>query len=298
MRPNAQRIPAQDRFVKEQEDEDEADGADERWPTRLPSSARRYQGLGDVRHEVGRSADVQTQVSRRGLVRTTGERHLIPARRTAQQQRPPALPAVPSPPRDYLDEDEDEDQIVHTQTRGQGRGTGIVQKRVPARAGQAVRGQSQNLGQVRYRVRPHWLFFVGLAMLTMLLGWVALSALGSWWQTTLDDWHYGRPRTYQADAVVGHHDSTQNPSHFIAMNLNGHIMVIEIPGGDPSKSVVYSGPALLGPGQDLTPVTLSFRDVNHDGTLDMIVNVQNNQFVFLNQHGTFVPANQKGNSTG
>ena len=135
-------------------------------------------------------------------------------------------------------------------------------------------------------------------MLIMILGWIALSAFSSWWQVTLDDWHYGRPRTYQTDAVVGHRDSAQNPSHFIAMNLNRHITIIEIPGGDVSKSVVYNGPTLLGPGQDLTPVTLSFQDVNHDGKPDMIVNVQGSQFVFLNTNGTFVPTNQNNNSPG
>jgi hypothetical protein len=129
-------------------------------------------------------------------------------------------------------------------------------------------------------------------MLIMILGWVALSALGSWWQITQDDWHYGRPRTFQTDKVVGHHDSPQNPSHFIAMNLNRHIIVIEVPGGDVSKSVVFSGPTLLGPGQDLTPVTLTFQDVNHDGKLDMLVVVQGSQFIFLNENGTFVPASQ------
>jgi hypothetical protein len=87
---------------------------------------------------------------------------------------------------------------------------------------------------------------------------------------------------------VGHHDSPQNPSHFIAMNLNRHIIIIETPGDDVSKSVVFSGPTLLGQGQDLTPVTLTFRDVNHDGKLDMIVNVQGSQFVFFNENGTFV----------
>jgi hypothetical protein len=132
----------------------------------------------------------------------------------------------------------------------------------------------------------------------MILSWVALSALSSWWQTTLNDWQYGRPRTYQTDAVVGHHDSVQNPSHFIAMNLNRHIIVIEIPGGDVSKSVVFTGPTLLGPGQDLTPVTLSFQDINHDGKPDMIVNIQGSQFIFLNQNGTFVPSAQNINPTG
>src|SRR5207302_4957551 len=85
-------------------------------------------------------------------------------------------------------------------------------------------------------VRFHWLVFVGLALFIMIIGWLTFSALSSWWQVTQDDSHYGRPRTYQTDAVVGHNDSSTSPSHFIAMNLNRHVVVIEIPGGDSSKS--------------------------------------------------------------
>jgi hypothetical protein len=138
----------------------------------------------------------------------------------------------------------------------------------------------------------------GLSMMAMILCLLVLSALGSWWQATQNDLRYGRPRTFQTDAVVGHHDSALHPSHFIAMNLNGHIIIIEFPGGDVSKSVVFSGPTLLGPGQDLTPVTLTFRDVNHDGRLDMIVNVQDSQLIYLNEHGTFVSDPQNSNTSG
>jgi hypothetical protein len=242
---------------------------DDVWPVRPANSARRYQGLSDVRNETGRSADVQAQVSPRGSARSTGERHTIPPRRTATQARIPALPTT-STARIARDEEEQAQQSRKT--------------RVPARLHRGAR-------------RPHWLFFVGLAMFAMILSWVVVSAVSSWGQTTLNDLRYGRPRTYQTDAVVGHRDSVQNPSHFIAMNLNRHIIVIEIPGGDVSKSVVYSGPTLLGPGQDLTPVTLSFEDINHDGKPDMIMNVQGSQFIFLNEKGTFVPTNQNSNST-
>lgn len=152
-------------------------------------------------------------------------------------------------------------------------------------------------GQHRQR-RWHWSVFVGLAMLIMIFGWITLGAFGNWWETTTNDWRYGRPRTFQTDAVVGHHDSPQNPSHFIAINLNRHIIIIEIPGGNTSKSVIYSGPTLLGPGQDLAPVTLTFQDVNHDGKVDMIVNVQGSLFVFLNENGTFVPQIQNQNGAG
>lgn len=126
-------------------------------------------------------------------------------------------------------------------------------------------------------------------MIVMMFGWLAFTTLSNWWQTTQDDWHYGRPRTFQIDAVVGHHDSQSNPSHFIALNLDRHVIVIELPGGDPSKAVIYSGPVLVGQGQDLTPVTLTFKDVNGDGKTDMLVHILDQTIVYLNDGTRFSP---------
>jgi len=139
------------------------------------------------------------------------------------------------------------------------------------------------------RRRLHWLFFVGIAFLVMILGYVSLNAFAAWWQVHNDDGTYGRPRTFQVDAVVGHGDSSGHPSHFIAINLNRHVIVAEIPGGDISKSVIYSGPVLLGNGQDLTPVRLSFSDVNGDGKPDMLLHILDQTIVFLNNGTKFVP---------
>jgi hypothetical protein len=73
------------------------------------------------------------------------------------------------------------------------------------------------------------------------------------------------------------------------MNLNRHIIVIEFPGGDPTKAKVSIGPTLLGDGQDLTPVTLSFKDVNGDGKPDMLVHIQDQTFVYINDGTQFRP---------
>jgi hypothetical protein len=124
----------------------------------------------------------------------------------------------------------------------------------------------------------------------MLIGWIALSSFASWWQVTQDDWHYGRPRTFQTDYVVGHNDSLVNPSHFVALNLNRHVDIIEMPGGDAAKAKIYIGPVLIGQGQDLAVVKLSFKDVNGDGKPDMIVSIQDSRFVFINENGGFRPA--------
>jgi hypothetical protein len=104
-----------------------------------------------------------------------------------------------------------------------------------------------------------------------------------------DDLHYGYPRTYQTDARVGHND-TEIPSHFIALNLHGHLEVIECPGADCTKALVYVGPILFGDGQDLVPVTLEFRDTNHDGKLDLIIHAQDQIWIFINDNGKFRPA--------
>jgi hypothetical protein len=140
------------------------------------------------------------------------------------------------------------------------------------------------------RIHLHWSVWVAIGMLIMIVGWVALSTLGAWWQTTQDGWHYGRPRTFQVDAVVGHNnDSPDHPSHFIAINLNRHILIIELPAGNATRAKIYSGPLLLGQGQDLTPVTLSFRDVDGDGKPDMLVWVADTHFVFINDSSGFRP---------
>ncbi|WP_338253273.1 hypothetical protein [Dictyobacter halimunensis] len=135
--------------------------------------------------------------------------------------------------------------------------------------------------------RMHWTVYAGFAMITMMIGWMVVSSVAHWWQGVEDDWRYGRPRTFQTDQVVGHHDSATSPSHFIAMNLNRHIQVIEFQGGDAANAKVYVGPVLVGADQDLAPVTLTFKDVNADGKPDMIVNVQESHIIFLNDAGQF-----------
>ena len=135
----------------------------------------------------------------------------------------------------------------------------------------------------------HPLLYLGLGMVAMLMLWMIASAIWNWGGTVLDDLRYGRPRTFQTDAWVGHNEQTGIPSHFIAVNLNRHIEVIEISGGDAAHTHIYVGPQLYGPNDDLAPVTLSFVDVNHDHKLDMIINVQGSRIVYINDQGGFRP---------
>jgi hypothetical protein len=137
--------------------------------------------------------------------------------------------------------------------------------------------------------KAHPLFYLGVGMIAMLLLWFIVSTAINLVQTTLDNIHYGYPRTFQTDAWVGHNEQTGTPSHFIAINLHGHVEVIEIAGGDPAQTRMYSGPQLYGPGSDLAPVTLRFLDVNGDHKLDMVVSFQGTHLVYINDQGGFRP---------
>jgi hypothetical protein len=137
----------------------------------------------------------------------------------------------------------------------------------------------------------HPLFYIGVGMLaacaaaTLLVG-----PVGTWWTDWRNYTDYGNPRTFQTDAIVGQQDSPGHPSHFIALNLRGQLIVIEFPGGDPSKGRDFVITTISGPNASGVPVTLSFADVNGDGKPDMLIRFEGQQVIYLNDHGTFRPA--------
>ena len=139
---------------------------------------------------------------------------------------------------------------------------------------QSIYADGQEQGRaVHPRRKLHWLFFAGLALLIMLVGWTAINLFGTWWQTHQDDVTYGTPRTYQLDAIVGHNnDSQTSPTHFIAENLHDKIIVVEMPAGDISKARTFAITTLTQ-GSELTPVTIELRDVNADGRPDLLVHI-------------------------
>jgi hypothetical protein len=112
----------------------------------------------------------------------------------------------------------------------------------------------------------------------LLVGWIGMG---------LDELHYGYPRTFQMDEVVGQDDTPAHLSHFIALNLEGQLEVIEFPGGDAAHAKIYLGPHLYGPNASLVPVTLQFVDGRHDGHPDMIMQFQGEKVIFRNAQGSF-----------
>lgn len=138
----------------------------------------------------------------------------------------------------------------------------------PARRRQSLEKEPEE-GRPR---RVHWLVYLGIFFMAVIAFSFALISVGNWWQQKQDDWTYGQTRTYQTDAVVGHNDSSTNPTHFIAENLNGQIIVLEISRSDPTKARRYNITTVQG-NEGNPPVKLSFQDINGDGKVDMIISI-------------------------
>lgn len=133
----------------------------------------------------------------------------------------------------------------------------------------------------------HWMVLVGLTMIAMALLFIAISQVWSWGTDVYDNIHYGMPRTTQVDAFVGA-ESEKTPSHFIAENLRGRLLIIELPGGDAQHARIFVGPQLAGPQADTVPITLTFVDRHGSHYPDMEVQFGSLELWYVNEHGTFV----------
>jgi hypothetical protein len=230
---------------------DDDDIYDDSWPPRLPNSTIRYSGYPST--TVGQPPVIYS--------RDGSRKYIIRGAPPVTQQRQPHPNVNKATPPDVI-------------------------------YANAARQRDMQAQPPRSKRHAHPMLYLGLGMCGMFALWVLGTMAVSWWQMTQDDIHYGRPRTYQTDMVVGHADSPSHPSHFIAINYHRHIEVIEFPGGDASKAKIYLVATLIGDGQDqdLAMVTLTFKDINGDGKVDMIVNVQVSHYPFLNDQGQFRPA--------
>lgn len=132
-----------------------------------------------------------------------------------------------------------------------------------------------------------WLSLIGVGMiLALLLVW-GFTALFSWWTEHQLDAQYGFPRTYQVDAVIYQGDSADHPSHYIFLNLNGTVEIIELPHSDSSHARIYKGPQIFADNAPLVPVTGEFKTVN--GKIEMLVHIQDQTIIYVNDGTQFKP---------
>ncbi len=137
------------------------------------------------------------------------------------------------------------------------------------------------------RRKIHWLLILGIGMVLMLLLWVSFSWLTAWWTMHQLDATYGFPRTYQVDAIVYSGDTSDHPSHYLFLNLNGTVQVIELPHGDSAHAHIYKGPTLFSDNADLIPITGEFKQVN--GKEEMLVHIQDQTLIYVNDGTQFKP---------
>ncbi len=142
----------------------------------------------------------------------------------------------------------------------------------------AIRYRPTTQQQAKQRKRMHWLVWVGVAMFIMILGWIAFNAVGQWWLGVVDNITYGTPRTYQTDANIGHNGRL---SHFIVLNNQGEIQVIELQRGHPEASKIYTV-TVLPADQAYLPATITFQDINGDGKVDALVHVGDTEIPMYN----------------
>jgi|SRR5947209_9042621 len=136
--------------------------------------------------------------------------------------------------------------------------------------------------------KVHWMLILGIGMLLMFGLYLGVAWVGNWWTNHQLDAAYGFPRTYQADAVIYTGDSADHPSHYIFLNLNGTVEIIELPHGDSAHARIYKGPQIFSDNAALVPVTGEFKSVN--GKVEMLVHIQDQVIVYINDGTQFKPA--------
>lgn len=143
-----------------------------------------------------------------------------------------------------------------------------------------------------------WLNRILWGLVVVLLSLV-VGTLNGWVGTKINDIRYGRPRVAHLAATVGHEGAQGLATEFVAINLNRRVVVLEFPGGDASNVRTIVGPYLFGAGEDLTPITLNTLDVNQDTLPDLLVNIKNEQLVYINQPDGFrmITAAEQGSLT-
>lgn len=115
-----------------------------------------------------------------------------------------------------------------------------------------------------------------------------VSTIVSWGQIWMDDLNYGRPRTTHLHGFVGRQEEANGqPTHFVAINLQRQVVVLELPGGDANKVRSLPGPYLFGANEELTPILLALHDVDGDNQGDLLITVRNEQVIYLNRDGAF-----------
>ena len=134
-----------------------------------------------------------------------------------------------------------------------------------------------------------------LVMLYLVIGWLYSLGVAGY-----NRWSYGPTPTYHLDAVVGDDDSPAYPTHIVAMNVHGTVVVEVAPAGDFSKVATYVMPQLNAPGWgSLDDVIVTLEVAGRGSTPNIVVHLMGGpdllhfyqrptlSFLLINQHPGF-----------
>jgi hypothetical protein len=163
-----------------------------------------------------------------------------------------------------------------------------AKREIPVASNSKAPAKKKPFPSARRHQTLHWAVPVVLTIMSMLVLTLVLQLAWNWGTSTYNNLRYGMPRTMQVDAFVGH-ETGKIPSHFIAENMHGRVVIMEMPGGDVQHVRVIVGPQIIGPNADQEPVILSFVDRNGKHIPDMLVQFGSLEVWYANENGTFVP---------
>src|ERR1051326_6958295 len=95
------------------------------------------------------------------------------------------------------------------------------------------------------------------------------------------------PMSFPVFSEVYPGDTAEHPSHYLFLNLNGTVLIVELPHGDSAKARIYKGPTLFDANADQIPITGEFRVVN--GKIEMLVHIQDKVILYVNDGTQFKP---------
>ncbi len=149
----------------------------------------------------------------------------------------------------------------------------------------ATAGWLAAIKQQAAQARPYAIA-AGIAV-SVLVIYLAINTTISFLGQKADDLTYGKIRKVDLQAYVGHNETPDHPTYFIAANLDQKVGVIEVPGGDWSKARAIAGPYLFGKDASKIPVHLSVSDVGCNGKPALLEEINGEQIVYINSGTDF-----------
>lgn len=175
------------------------------------------------------------------------EQSRIPRRASRTYEYPPLGTTIPVRAGQPIEQDQEDVDVGEPDEPPYGRLPTSAIRYTSPKGQQVIQRGNQRIviHQGKPRRRYPWLFLVCIGMIIALALVCAASAIGAWWTNHQLDVTYGFPRTYQTDAVVYPSDTSAHPSHYIFLNLDGTVQIIELPHSDSADARIYKGPTLM-----------------------------------------------------